>query len=123
MKFNTYIVALFMLIGSTVIACKKQEIPAKPQPSAFSACLEGNPGTFPASGGSVNLVVIAGEDGWSVSAAQNDWLVISRVYGAGDFKIPVTIKPNTTGAARTVQVKVKPTFNLPTAVISISQTQ
>jgi len=109
-----------MVIGLT-LSCKKENIAPKPELSSFSATLEGGEVTVPAIGGKLNILISAGTDGWWINTAQTDWVTITRMYGSGDFKLPVTIKANTSGAVRIVSLKVNPTFNLPAVTFNINQ--
>lgn len=120
---NKHILLLFFFIVSILYSCKKQDLPAKPQPSPFSAIIEGNNSNFSAAGGTTNIIVTAGEDGWWLSVPVTNWCVITKIYGSGDFKIPVTIKQNTTGADRSIQIQVNPTFNLPPVIITLNQSK
>lgn len=109
-----------MLIGLT-FSCKKQNISPKPEPTPFAATLEEGITTLPAAGGKLNILIKAGADGWWITTPQADWLTLTKVYGSGDFKLPVTIKANTSGIARMVSIKVNPTFNLPAVTFNINQ--
>lgn len=122
LKINPKLKLLFyvMLIG-LACACKKQEGSPRPEPTLFSAVVEGGLTTVPAAGGKLNIVISAGADGWWITSTQPDWLTITRMYGSGDFKLPVTIKANTTGQARVLSINVNPTFNLPPVTFNISQ--
>lgn len=102
-------------------SCKKQDLPAKPQPSAFSTTMENNSTNFTAVGGTSNIIVTGGTNGWWVTMPVNNWCVITKLYGSGDFKIPVTIKPNTSGVAREINVVIHPTFGLEAVTINLKQ--
>lgn len=104
------------LLGS----CKKQNLPVKPEPSAFSAALKNNT-VFTAAGGKDTIVVKGGTNGWWVTMPDNDWVVITKRYGSAEFNLPVTVKPNTTGIAREITVIINPTFNLPPVAIKLTQ--
>lgn len=112
---------IFFVLGLVLGACRKEELPVKPEPSPFSVTVENNTTTFPATGGTANLVVNGGTDGWWVTAPTNNWCVIAKTYGSGDFKIPVTIKPNASGSQREITVTVHPTFNLPPVAVKLMQ--
>jgi len=112
---------LFIIFFISFISCKKDELPPKPEPSPFSATLENNIAAFPANGGTVNIVINAGTNGWWVTLPTNDWCVINKIYGSGDYKLPVTILPNNTGMSRSIIVTINPTFNLPPESITITQ--
>lgn len=118
--FKRILLMLSIIVGG-MTACTKQNLPSKPEPSAFSAALENNTTTFPASGGTATIVINGGTNGWWVTMPLNDWCVITKKYGSGDFKLPVAIKPNTTGASRSIQVQINPTFNLPPVNITLPQ--
>jgi hypothetical protein len=113
-------VLVAIIIISVLAACKKQNIPVKPESSAFSAQLKNN-AVFPAAGGKDTIVVNGGTNGWWVTTPDNSWAVITKRYGSGDFKIPVSVKANTTGSAREINVTVNPTFGKPPVIINIKQ--
>ncbi len=124
MKYHHTIKALLLLILSVSFwQCVKYEVPPKPQPSPFSASLEGNKASFPASGGTVNIIIDAGSDGWWIVVPENSksWLSITKIYGAGNFSVPVKILPNTTKVARKVEIMVNPSYNLAPVKIEVSQ--
>ncbi|ALL05010.1 hypothetical protein AQ505_05575 [Pedobacter sp. PACM 27299] len=112
---------LYVLIIGLASSCKKEVGSPKPLPTPFSAVVEGGGSSFPAAGGKLNIVISAGADGWWITSSQPDWLTITRMYGSGDFKLPVTIKANTTGQARVLTINVNPTFNLPPVTFNINQ--
>lgn len=103
-------------------ACKKENLPVKAQPSPFSAAMK-NSTSFTADGGKDTVVISAGTDGWWVTIPSNStsWCSVSKIYGAGDFFLPVTIQANTTGAPREVILTLSPTYNLPTVSITLTQ--
>jgi len=111
----------FVMLISLAFSCKKENISPKPEPTTFSAVMEGGVTTVPAAGGKLNIVINAGADGWWITTGQMDWVTITRMYGSGDFKLPVTIKANTSGVARVISIKVNPTFNLPAVTFNINQ--
>ena len=114
-----------MVIVSLIIfySCKKQNLPVKPSPSDFSAVLKNNT-TFSAAGGKDTIVVKGGTDGWWVTIPDNnDWVIITKRFGSGDFNLPVTVKPNTTNMTRETTVNINPTFNLPPVSIKVTQTK
>jgi hypothetical protein len=117
-KLQLLILALVICL---TLSCKKENISPKPQPTPFSAALEGGVATLPAAGGKLNILISAGTDGWWITTAQADWVTITRMYGSGDFKLPVTVKANTSGVARVVTINVKPSFNLPAITFNINQ--
>ncbi|PTS95273.1 hypothetical protein DBR11_21560 [Pedobacter sp. HMWF019] len=122
MRINQNILRLlsFMFCFLVLISCKKQDLPAKPEASAFSAVLESN-SAVPASGGTVNVLISTNTDGWWVSNLSASWATVNRTYGSGNFKLPVTLKANTSGAKRSINLQVNPTFNLPAITLTINQ--
>jgi hypothetical protein len=103
-------------------ACKKENLPVKPQSSPFSAAMK-NTTSFTAAGGKDTGVVSAGADGWwvTIPSTSTAWCSVSKMYGSGDFLLPVTIKANTTGAPRQVVLTLSPTYSLPPISITLSQ--
>ncbi|TWF37336.1 all-beta uncharacterized protein [Chitinophaga polysaccharea] len=112
---------MYILLVISLMSCGKDKQPVKPQPSPFSAVLENNANTFPASGGTANIVISAGADGWWITLPASNWCNVGRLYGSGDVKVPVTIKPNTSGAKRNITITVKPTFNLSPVTLTVEQ--
>ncbi len=123
MNIKIYLVmALVIIMGAT--GCKKQEQPLKPQPSnTFTASFENGSGVFPATQSTTNIVITAGTNGWSLTpSVANTWCVPDKKYGAGDFKLRLTLSANTTGAERTVKIKLQSTnSNLPAVLLNITQ--
>lgn len=120
MEYPILVLLILTTTLSSLMACTKQNLPVKPAPSQFSATLE-NMTEFPSTGGTTNIVVNAGTNGWWVTMPTNNWCVITKLYGSGDFKIPVTVRANTTGVKREINVTVHPTFDLEPIVIKIAQ--
>ena len=120
---NIRFIIVLAVIAGMAFACRKQHLPAKPQPSPFNAVMEGGNTDFPAAGGKANLLVTAGEDGWWLNVPDSGWCVITNIYGAGDFSIPVTIKPNNTGVDRSIRITLNPTFNLPAVTVTLTQSK
>jgi hypothetical protein len=110
----------FMFCFLVLISCKKQDLPAKPEASAFSAVLESN-SAVPAAGGTVNILISTQTDGWWISNPSANWATVNRTFGSGNFKLPVTVKANTSGVKRSVNLQVNPTFNLPVVSLTINQ--
>ena len=111
------------LLTLSLWQCTRYEVPPKPQPSPFGATLEGAKTSFPAAGGTVNLLIDAGANGWWIVVPDDKraWLSITKIYGAGNFPVPVTVRPNTTKAARTVEVVVNSSYQLPPVKLTITQ--
>lgn len=112
---------LYVMFIGLACACKKEVGSPKPESTPFSAVLEGGISSVPAAGGKLNIVISAGADGWWITSPQVNLLTNTKMYGSGDFKLPVTIIANTTGQARTVSINVNPTFNLPPVTFNINQ--
>lgn len=117
----TWKLLLYVMLISLSFSCKKESGSPKPEPTPFSASVEGGLSTIPAAGGKLNILITAGADGWWITSPQIDWLTITRTYGSGDFKLPVTIKANTSGQTRALTIKVNPTFNLPAVTFIVNQ--
>ena len=111
---------LVICLSQFFFACKKEELPVKPLPSPFSANLETNT-SFPAAGAAGKIIINAGTDGWWVTMPANDWCVINKKFGSGDYALALTIKANNSGAPRSVTVTIHPTFDLATVDITITQ--
>lgn len=108
------------LVGFT--ACKKENLPVKPQSSSFTAAMK-NTTNFTAAGGKDTVVISAGADGWwvTIPGTSSSWCSVSKIFGAGDYLLPVTIKANTTGVLRQVVLTLSPTYSLPPVSITLSQ--
>lgn len=111
---------LFVTVSVCTAACSKQNLPVPPQPSNFSAALVKYP-LFPAAGAKDTILISGGTNGWWVTMPSNNWAVITKLYGSGDFKLPVDVKANATGAAREIEVVVSPTFGQQPVTIKIKQ--
>ena len=112
---------LMLAVFSGLTACEKKDLPPKPEPSAFAAVVANNTVSFPASGGTANIEINGGTNGWWITMPTNNWCVITKQYGSGDFRLPVNIRPNTSGMAREITVTIHPTFNQPPVAIKLSQ--
>ncbi len=111
------------LLALSLWQCTRYEVPPKPQPSPFGATLEGTKSSFAAAGGTVNLLIDAGANGWWIVVPDDKkaWLSITKLYGAGNLSVPVTVRPNTTKAARTVEIVVNSSYQLPPVKLTITQ--
>lgn len=116
------IIAIMILIGA--FGCKKQDIPFKPGQSAtFSAKPEDTSTIFPAAKTTTIINIIAGTNGWSLTqSTTSPWLVADKNFGAGDYKLRITLNANTTGAQRSTTVKLVSTnVSLPAVFINVIQ--
>ena len=113
---------IFLMMGAFSFSCKKQELPAKPQPTPFSVMAKSGDAVDP-SGGQVQVDVKGQTDGWWVviPPEATAWCSCSRKYGSGNATISFTFKANTTGASRSVTVQFNPTFDLPPQQLTFSQ--
>ena len=121
MKSKNKILSLLFVV-MIAFSCKKQDLPAKPQPSTFGVTVE-NPAIIPSAGSKVLVDIKAGSDGWwlTIPTASGTWCSASQVFGSGDKTITLTFKANTTGAGRSVSVIFNPTFDLPAQTITFQQ--
>lgn len=106
-------IIVFLLLSVSFFACKKQDLPAKPQPTPFSVTAQ-SADAISTGGGSVKVDIKGATDGWWVviPSDASGWCSCSRVYGSGNATISLTFKANTTGANRSVSIQFNPTFNL-----------
>ena len=116
--FSMGAICMLLLMAS----CKKDELPSKPEASPFSVSLESET-SIPSEGGTANLSIKAGSNGWwiEISEESKSWCTVTRMYGSGDYTLPVVLKANTTGQSRTASVKVSSTFGIPPVTVSIKQ--
>lgn len=125
MNLKRYINTLFLVLTTLIVltGCRKTEMPHKPGPSPFSVTVEESKYDFPASGGTANMIISAGTNGWwiVVPAEQKSWCQITKTYGSDDFTVPVKILPNTTNVARSVLVTVNPSYDLPEVTVTFNQ--
>lgn len=121
MKSTIKILGLFFSLVF-IFSCKKQNLPAKPQPSPFSVTVQ-SPATITATGGKVLVDIKAGSDGWWIVIPSQavGWCTSSQIFGSGDKTITLTFAKNATGAGRSVSVQFNPTFDLPAATINFQQ--
>ncbi len=116
MKKTIYILSL--LLVSVLFSCSDEDGAYRPTPSDFSVIT--TPVTVEAVGGSVDLTIKAGNLGWSI-VSDKLWATPSAKFGSGDGAVKLTITKNESGAKRTVNVVVKPTFGLEPLTIAITQ--
>lgn len=117
-----YKISLFVFVASFFFACTKQTLPPKPKASPFTVTAASSAAVAEA-GGQLKVNVKTFTDGWWVviPPASADWCSSSRTYGSGDATVTFTLKANTTGASRSVEVQFNPTFDLPVQTITIKQ--
>lgn len=122
--FKTYsreLTAILIVFSCSLVACKKENLPVKPQSSSFSAVMKNNT-NFTMAGGKDTVVISAGTDGWWVTIpSTGTWCSVSKTYGSGDYLLPVTISANATGSPRQVILTLNPTYNLPPVLITLKQ--
>lgn len=116
MKKTIFILSL--LLVSVLFSCSKEDGAYRPTPSDFSVIA--TPVTVVAEGGIVELTIKAGNLGWSIVSDQL-WATPSAKFGSGDGVVKLTITKNETGAKRTTNVVVKPTFDVEPVTIAITQ--
>lgn len=121
MKSKNKLIGLLVLT-IFLFACKKQELPDKPQPSPFSVTVQ-NPAPVPSNGGNVLIDIKAGSDGWwiVIPADASSWCSPSQVFGSGDKTVTLKLSANSTGQSRSVNIQFNPTFSLPADSISVQQ--
>lgn len=116
MEKTIYILSL--LFVGLLFSCSDDEGAFRPSPSDFSVSLTEY--TAEANGSDVDIIIKAGNLGWSITSDQN-WVSASKKFGSGDETVKLTILKNETGDKRTANVVVKPTFELEPVNISITQ--
>jgi hypothetical protein len=122
-KINyTSLISLLVLL-LVASSCDKEDMPAKPQPSAFTVELQNKMTAYPASGANVELVINAGSNGWwmVVPEETKSWCKPAKLYGSGNQTVVVTLAPNTTGISRKAEIVINPTFNLEPVRLTIEQ--
>jgi|GEM_PF-841353 len=132
---NIKIFVGLLFVSVCIFACQKQNLPRKPEPSAFSAAMKSGVTSYTSAGGVDTIMVTAGEDAWWITAPITDtsWCYTynaatgqganKQTYGAGDGKILIKVKPNATKLDRSTQVTLNPTFGLPPVTFTITQSK
>lgn len=117
-----YKISIFLFIISFFFACTKQTLPAKPKASTFTVTAQSS-AVIAEAGGQVKVDIKTYTDGWwiVIAADATDWCSSSKTYGSGDATVTFTLKANTTGTPRSVDVQFNPTFDLPAQTITIQQ--
>lgn len=113
---------VLLLLLTFAFSCKKQDLPAKPQHSPFSASVQ-NAATIPTGGGKVMVDIKAGSDGWwlIIPPEAKSWCSSTQLFGSGDKTITLTFSANITGATRSIIVQFNPTFDIPAVTIPFQQ--
>lgn len=122
-KINYISVIPFLLLLLAISSCEMEDMPAKPQPSAFTVEIQNEMTAYPASGATVEIVINAGSNGWWMVIPEETkaWCKPAKVYGSGNQTVAVTLVPNTTGESRTAELVINPTFNLEPVKVTIEQ--
>ena len=116
MKKTIYILSL--LFVGLLFSCSDDDGAYRPTPSDFS--VSPITSTVENVGGTVDVTIKAGNLGWSIVSDQ-EWVTPSAKFGSGDGAVKLTITNNETGAKRTANVVVKPTFDVESVTIAITQ--
>ncbi|MGV3589098.1 MAG: BACON domain-containing protein [Adhaeribacter sp.] len=121
-KIN-YLAGLTILLLLFITACKKEPMPYKPEPSAFTVEPKGTLAALPAAGGKLDVVVNANSNGWWIVLPEESkaWCKPSKLFGSGNQTIAITLSPNTTNVARKTELIINPTFNLEPVKLVIEQ--
>jgi hypothetical protein len=122
MKIN-YHTGLTMLLLFFIVACKKEPMPYKPEPSAFMVEAKGPLTALPAAGGKLDVVVNANSNGWWIVLPEESktWCKPGKYFGSGNQTISITLLPNPSNVARKTELLIKPTFNLEPVKLVIEQ--
>jgi endoglucanase len=98
-NFDFKILALFFTIV-TFFSCKEENVASELSVSANNI-------SFPAEGGSSEIVLIS-NDSWTISNPASAWLELSQANGnSGSATIQITAGPNVTGSARSSVLNVQ----------------
>lgn len=97
-------------------ACKKENLPVKPQPGPFSVS-----STLTAevskSANTYTLTIDGHTNGWWITLPDNvQWYTVERKYGSGNITQKITIKANDSGADRQGWVKISSTSKEETTI-------
>jgi Putative binding domain, N-terminal len=118
MKNIQYLLTLLFFI--LCISCTKED-PNIPKPSPFKVVASTT--SIGSEGGTITFSITAGRDGWWITYPNGTptWLSISRIFGSGDYTLPVVVQPNKTGTSRNISISVNPTFGLAPVPIIVTQ--
>ncbi|MNX90600.1 hypothetical protein D3C86_1226570 [compost metagenome] len=99
---------LILLIFS-LIACKKEDLPAKPVAGPFQVTST-IPGEIEKAAGTYTISLEGNTNGWWVTLPANvQWYSVERKYGSGNVTQKLTIKANDSGQERSGSVKINST--------------
>lgn len=124
---NNYIVpAIFsVVLCLLVMGCKKDEMPYRPEASPFTVTVEGDKMNIPAAGDTLRLNIKAGANGWWIVIPEDkkNWAepLNKRMFGSGDLTLPLIIRRNATGIARSVTVDINSSYNQPKVTFTFNQ--
>ncbi len=127
MNKKNYIAGIVFLIILCIVnsGCKKDVMPYKPGPSPFSATVEGNIANIPAAGDTLKINIKAGSNGWWIVIPEDkkSWCepLNKKIYGSGDYTLPLIFRKNTTGTSRSVSVDVNSSYQQPKVTLVFNQ--
>lgn len=117
---NLIINAIFCFAFLGVFACSSEKESGETTTEKTLA-VNTNKIDFDAKGNAVNINVAATVTNWTISAANADWLQLSKTAGTnGTSLVAITALANTTGATRTAVVKIS-SAEAATVEVAVSQ--
>jgi len=118
MKNVKYIMILLIFVLG--ISCEKED-PNVPKSSPFNVVASAT--TIGSEGGTITFTITAGSDGWWITYPNGTpaWLSITRMFGSGNYSLPIIVKPNITGTVRNIGISINPTFGLEPVTIIVTQ--
>jgi hypothetical protein len=100
---------LILLILLSLIACKKEDLPAKPVAGPFQVTSTVT-NEIEKAGATYTISIEGSTNGWWVTLPANvQWYSVERKYGSGNVTQKLTIKANDSGQDRLGWVKINST--------------
>jgi hypothetical protein len=100
---------LILLILLSLIACKKEDLPAKPVVGPFQVNSTVT-GEIEKAAGTYTISIEGTTNGWWVTLPVNvQWYSVERKYGSGNVIQKLTIKANDSGQDRSGWIKINST--------------
>lgn len=126
MNHNYILAAIFSIaVFMPGSSCKKADMPYKPEASPFTVTVEGDKMNIPAGGDTLRLNIKAGANGWWIVIPEDkkSWAepLNKRMFGSGDLTLPLIIRRNATGIARSVTIDINSSYNQPKITFTFNQ--
>ncbi|MEJ5091967.1 BACON domain-containing protein [Sphingobacterium faecium] len=101
--------SFLILLILSLIACKKEDLPAKPVAGPFQVTST-VPVEIEKAAGTYTISIEGNTNGWWVTLPANvQWYSVERKFGSGNVTQKLTIKANDSGQERSGSVKINST--------------